>query len=128
MIFFGPLLLPRLIRSYQTLRAGSREPRRPTRPLPAPTFRALLVLAAVALVFALKTLPVLSPENVFRVTQSRLQTPTDVLFTRLSALRPGNGLTPRDEALRERLASLEARLLYLKFGPAVSADCPFCRS
>jgi hypothetical protein len=63
---------------------------------------------------------------VFRATQSRLQIPTDVLFTRLAALRPGGALTSADEALRARFVNLESRLLYLQHGPAVLAECPFC--
>lgn len=96
------------------------------RPLPTPIFRAILVLIAVAAVFLARTLPFLSPENVFRATQSRLQTPADVLFTRLSTLRPAAALTAHDLALRARLVSLQSRLLYLQFGPAVVAACPFC--
>ena len=84
--------------------------------------------AAAALFAALALLPALAPENVFRATQSRLQIPVDVLFARLAALRPGGRLTARDAALRARFASLESRLLYLQFGPAVLADCPFCSS
>jgi hypothetical protein len=61
-------------------------------------------------------------------TQSRLQIPTDVLFTRLSALRPDNGLTDSDTALRAKFVNLESRLLYLQFGPEVLAECPFCNS
>ncbi|PHH76484.1 hypothetical protein CDD80_1524 [Ophiocordyceps camponoti-rufipedis] len=54
-----------------------------------------------------QTTPALEPENIFVRTQSRLLTPADVLFTRLAALRPGQTLTARDEALRARLVNLE---------------------
>jgi hypothetical protein len=74
-------------------------------------------------VFLVKTLPILAPENIFRVTQSRLQIPADVLFTRLSALRP---LSAADSALRSRFVNLESRLLYIQFGPDVLSSCPFC--
>lgn len=93
------------------------------RPLSPTVFRALLALGLVALVFLVKTLPILAPKNIFRTTQSRLQIPVDVLFTRLSALRP---LTAEDATLRSRFVNLESRLLYLQFGPDALSTCPFC--
>lgn len=90
--------------------------------------RAIFILLAVASIFLLRTLPIFSPENIFKTTQSRLQIPADVLFNRLSALRPANTLTATDLALRAKFASLESRLLYLQHGPAVLATCPFCTS
>jgi hypothetical protein len=74
----------------------------------------------------LRTFPFFSPENVFTLTQSRLQIPTDVLFTRLTALRPHATLTSADEALRSKLTSLENRLLYFRYGPEVLSTCLFC--
>ena len=81
--------------------------------------------AAISLVF---TLPFFSPENIFILTSSRLQTPNDVLFTRLGLLRPSQSLTDADHTLRSRIASLDARCLYLAYGPDVLIDCPFCIS
>jgi hypothetical protein len=98
------------------------------RPVPKPVARALILLFVVAAVFLLRTLPILSPENVFTVTQSRLQIPVDVLFSRLSALRHDGKLTATDATLRARFVNLESRLLYLQFGPDVLAGCPFCSS
>ena len=49
-----------------------------------------------------------------------------MLFNRLAALRPNNTLSPADQALKHRFVNLESRLLYLQFGPAVLASCPFC--
>lgn len=68
------------------------------------------------------------PENLFAITDSRLQIPTDVLFTRLARLRQPGNLTPRDQILRSNINSLESRLLYFQFGPDVIADCQFCNS
>ena len=52
-----------------------------------------------------------------------------MLFTRLDAIRaPTGGLTPNDETLRPKLASLDSRLLYLTYGPDVLTHCPFCLS
>jgi len=82
------------------------------------------VLFVSGLLAFLSTLPVFAPENVFRVTQSRLQTSAGVLITRLRALRP---ITEFDESLRSVLdaGGLDARLLYARFGPNVLVDCPF---
>jgi hypothetical protein len=128
LIFFGPILLPKALSYYRRIRAAPRIHGFKIRPLPAPIFRAIFILLAVAAVFLLRTLPILSPENIFKVTQSRLQIPADVLFTRLSTLRPGTTLTPTDLSLRSKFASLESRLLYLHHGPSALATCPFCTS
>ena len=81
--------------------------------------------SALALI---STLPYFAPENIFTRTGSRIQTPTDVLFTRLAITRPDKTLTATDNALRRRLASLDGRCLYLAYGPSTSADCTFCNS
>lgn len=151
LLFLGPLLLPRVLGMYRRLRTAAAvraQQSRPggsaaalVRPLAPRTVVVLGVLAAAAVAWLLSgglLLPAAAsralhlpaalrvPENVFAATQSRLQAPTDVLFTRLAAQRPGRALTPGDEALRRRLVSLESRLLYLQYGPDVLADCPFC--
>lgn len=76
-----------------------------------------------ALIAFASTLPIFIAANVFRETQSRLQTPSGVLLTRLAAIRPIN---PFDEKLRQvfDVGGLDARLLYAKFGPNVVATCP----
>lgn len=48
-----------------------------------------------------------------------------MLFTRLSALRP-SGLTDNDNLLRNKLNSLDSRLLFFQHGPSVLAECTFC--
>jgi hypothetical protein len=128
LIFFGPILLPKAFSYYRSVRAAPQIYGLKVRPLPPPIARAIFILLAVSLAFLLRTLPILSPENVFHATQSRLQIPADVLFTRLATLRPSALLTPQDLALRAKFASLESRLLYLQFGPAAVATCPFCTS
>lgn len=80
-----------------------------------------------AVAFFIRALPAFSTEDIFKITQSRLQIPTDVLFTRLSALRP-HGLTPFDEALRTKINSLESRLLFFQYGPEVITNCQFCNA
>jgi len=83
------------------------------------------VLFLTALIFLISTLPLFSAPNIFSQTSSRLQISTDVLFTRLSTLRP---LTPSDEILRSKIASLESRYLYFQFGPTVLTECQFCNA
>ncbi|OAA66440.1 hypothetical protein SPI_01016 [Niveomyces insectorum RCEF 264] len=147
LIFFGPWLLPRAIGYYRRLkleasRRRQQQQQQPAdvRPLPLRGVLVLALLTGAAVMWLLSSglvpnrlLTALSisvslapPENIFVATQSRLQAPTDVLFTRLAALRPGKTLTAADEALRARFASLESRLLYLQYGPDVLAGCPFC--
>jgi hypothetical protein len=123
LLFFGPILLPKAIGYYRSIRAAPSIHGIPIRPLPAAVLRALTILFITALVFLGKTLS--SPENVFSLTKSRLQIPIDVLLARIASLRP-NGLTPYDELLRTRLKSLESRLIYLQFGPDAILDCEFC--
>lgn len=124
-LFFGPMLLPKAIAFYKSIRAVPRNGAS-IRPVPPNVSRALLVLCAVFLVALISTLPIFSPENVFTLTQSRLQIPNDVLFTRLSTLRL-NGVTDFDNSLRSKFASLESRLLYIKYGPDAIANCLFCK-
>ncbi|KAI8956006.1 CHD5-like protein-domain-containing protein [Xylaria longipes] len=128
LLFFGPILLPKALGYYQRLRASSKAANQPIRPLPASALRAVSILSVISLALLVLALPPFSPENLFRLTSSRLQIPTDVLFTRLASLRPGNSLTQSDAALRLKFVNLESRLLYLQFGPDVLASCPFCVS
>lgn len=124
----GPLILPKAIAYYRSVKAAPAVHGLAVRPVPQNVYRCLLVLALVSGLFLLKTLPVFAPENIFQVTQSRLQIPVDVLFTRLSALRGGTGLTTADTSLRARFVNLESRLLHLQFGPDALSSCPFCTS
>ncbi|KAK9778822.1 hypothetical protein SCAR479_04445 [Seiridium cardinale] len=128
LLFFGPILLPKAIGYYRSFRAGPAAQGLTIKPLPPQVIRALGLLGATTLIYLLFSLPPFTPENLFARTQSRLQIPTDVLFTRLTALRPGNILTDTDTALRAKFVNLESRLLYLQFGPGVLADCPFCNA
>ncbi|KAM3072459.1 hypothetical protein ACMFMG_009260 [Clarireedia jacksonii] len=125
LIFFGPILLPKALSYYRRARAAPSIHGIPVRPVPAPVSRSLTILFLVALIFLLKTLPTFLPPNLFSLTSSRLQIPTDVLFNRLSTLYPGD-LSPVDDVLRQKFTSLESRLLYLQFGPDVLVHCTFC--
>ncbi|KAI1340105.1 hypothetical protein F5Y15DRAFT_64203 [Xylariaceae sp. FL0016] len=126
LIFFGPMLLPKIIAYYRSVKNAPRNHGITIQPLPRPAFRALLLLGLTSAFFLLLALPLFSPENIFIRTQSRLQIPTDVLFSRLSTLRPGKVLTDADTVLRAKFVNMESRLLYLQFGPAVLSQCPFC--
>lgn len=124
LLFFGPILLPKAIGWYRSIRSSSRG--LPIRPAPPQVRIALGLLFFLSATCLLKTLPIFTPENLFSRTQSRLQIPVDVLFHRTATLRPGNTLTATDHALRAKFVNLESRLLYLQLGPSVLADCPFC--
>ncbi|KAL8685830.1 MAG: hypothetical protein Q9218_007518 [Villophora microphyllina] len=124
----GPLAIPRLIGCYRAYRAKAQSRPVPIRPLPSHIYIALNILF-VSCVFALiSTLPTFAPENIFLATSSRLQTPNDVLFTRLALTRPEGRLSDLDEMLKPRIASLDARCLYLYYGPSILTYCPFCVS
>ncbi|KAF8544046.1 hypothetical protein BDD12DRAFT_817694 [Trichophaea hybrida] len=118
-IIFGPLLYQKLKPFYTSTRTSL-----PPLPLPKSTSHLLNLLFLTSLLSLLLTTPQLSTENIFTLTSSRLlQTPVDVLFTRLSRLRD---LTPSDDLLRSRLASKDARLLYASLGPRPLVECTWC--
>ncbi|KAI9789688.1 MAG: hypothetical protein M1816_005863 [Peltula sp. TS41687] len=124
----GPLLLPKLLTLIASIRrSSSTHPNAPasTRPIPLQPKRALNILFVSALLSLLSTLPIppLQPRNIFHQTSSRLQIPTDVLFTRLSSL---HRLTASDQLLKSKLTSLDSRLLYLTHGPDPLIHCAFC--
>jgi hypothetical protein len=127
-IFFGPMLIPKAISYYRSVRASTHARHAPIIPVPPRVRVALALLAFLVISYIVQTLPPFSPENLFLGTQSRLQIPVDVLFNRVAVGRPDNVLTKQDEALRGRFVNLESRLLYLQYGPEVLANCPFCTS
>ncbi|OTA96705.1 hypothetical protein M434DRAFT_392641 [Hypoxylon sp. CO27-5] len=128
LIFFGPMLLPKAVSYYRSVRNAPARAGIPIQPVPPKALRSLIILIVTVLILLVRALPFFAPENIFVRTQSRLQIPTDVLFNRLASLRPDGILTPTDTALRTKFVNLESRLLYLQFGPEVLADCPFCNS
>ena len=121
------MLLPKAIAYYRSVRNSTAIQGKPVQPLPPPVSRALAILFAVAVVALISTLPYFAPYNIFTLTQSRLKIPTDVLFTRLGNMRP-HGLNEMDTQLRQKLLSLESRLLYFQFGPDAIANCLFCNA
>lgn len=128
LIFFAPIIIPRLIGAYRALRVSIAS-RPPPRGIPDLAARALNVLFGSIVFFLLHSLPFNphAPEpNVFTLTRSRINTPTDVIFQRLSRLRSGGLLTDADTLLREKLTSLGARKVYLTFGPDALTSCQYC--
>ncbi|KAL9613968.1 MAG: hypothetical protein Q9167_001517 [Letrouitia subvulpina] len=125
----GPIALPQLIsyyRSYRTKSVSAPAPKR--RPVPHRVYSSLNLLFCSCLLALVSTFPIFAPENIFIASSSRLQTPNDVLFSRLGQNRPQGTLMPEDEMLKPRLASIDGRCLYLTYGPNVLTHCPFCRS
>lgn len=128
-MFLGPMLLPKAIGYYQRYQASSKATPNPRlKPLSAGALRSISILCSVALVFLVLALPPFAAENIFYRTASRIQAPTDVLFSRLATIRPGSILTYDDGVLRSKFVNLESRLLYLQYGPDVLISCPFCSS
>lgn len=128
LIFFGPIILPRLINAYRGLRVSIAS-RPPACSLSAAAGRSLNVLFASIVFFFVLSLPFNphAPEpNIFSLTRSRINTPTDVIFHRLMRLRPDNLLTETDTLLRDKLTSVAARKVYLTFGPDALTSCQFC--
>ncbi|KAJ5081464.1 hypothetical protein NUU61_009728 [Penicillium alfredii] len=128
LIFFAPIILPRLIRAYRNFRSSSSS-RPPPRYLPDGPARSLNVLFGGIVLFLLLSLPFNphAPEaNVFALTRSRINTPTDVLFHRLARVRPDGELTDADSLLKTKFTSLGARKVYLTFGPDTLTSCQFC--
>jgi hypothetical protein len=121
---FAPRVIPRLITFYRELRTSSSRPN--VRPVPADARRALNILFIAVAVFLVLSLPRFADENIFARTEARLMTENSVLFARLAAQRPGETLTDSDLRLRDRLQTMDGRLLYLQYGHDVLANCPFC--
>lgn len=108
---------------YRSLRAAYNSRKPSIRKPPPGVTLALDVLFIFAILALLYTLPYVSPENVFDITRTRLQTSNEVIFTRLAAKRP---LTDFDQTLKPKLTSNAARLVYFAYGPEPVARCNFC--
>ncbi|KNG83462.1 hypothetical protein ANOM_007832 [Aspergillus nomiae NRRL 13137] len=128
LIFFAPIIIPRIVNFYRSTRVALASRPAP-RALPQNASRALNVLFFAILFFLLLSLP-FNPHapspNIFALTRSRLNTPTDVVFNRLARYRPENLLTDADILLRSKFTSLGARKVYLRFGPETLTGCQFC--
>lgn len=119
------MLLPRIWAWYQSSRRKVQAQKLPIRPSPHHVNRILNILFISALIAFLSTLPYLEPENIFTLTESRLQISNEPLFNRLAHIRSP---TIEDNSLKSKLVSLDARLLYLQYGPDTIINCLFCNS
>ncbi|KAG6016836.1 hypothetical protein E4U54_000390 [Claviceps lovelessii] len=129
LVCLAPFLIPKALSWYRSFRAPAASPNGVSpQPIPLRVRFALGLLFVLSSIYMVRTFAFFAPENLFLRTQSRLQIPVDVLFNRISTLRPGNVLTPSDLALRAKFVNLRSRLLYVQFGPSVLADCPFCNA
>lgn len=118
LVILGPIIYSRGKAFYISIKSSG-----PPRPMSTAARRLLNILFITAVIALASTFDFFTPENIFTKTSSRLQIPTDVLFTRLSKMRE---LTPQDETLRSRLLTKEARLLYAAYGPAPLMECNWC--
>ncbi|KAF2665424.1 hypothetical protein BT63DRAFT_442825 [Microthyrium microscopicum] len=127
-MWVGPWLIPRALAFYRSIQASNRQPGT-VRPTPPHVKWCLNPLYLFIIVSLIRTLPYFTPSNIFRDTSSRLQIPTGVLFSRISALHGGK-LTPVESALKSRYAEASGdwTLLYAAYGPEVLAMCPFCNT
>lgn len=127
-IFFAPILIPRAISFYRSLRTSIKQRPEP-RPLPQLPRRAINVLFFSCFFFLILSLP-FNPHapspNIFAQTSSKLTTSTQLLFTRLARLRPNELLTDEDDVLRTKLVTPLARKIYLRFGEDTLVSCSFC--
>ncbi|PYH41831.1 uncharacterized protein BP01DRAFT_376739 [Aspergillus saccharolyticus JOP 1030-1] len=128
LIFFAPIIIPRAISFYRSLRI-SIATRPPPRPVPRDASRALNLLFFSITFFFLLSLPFnprAPPQSIFTLTHSRINTASDVLFSRLTRLRSDGALTPSDLLLKTKLTTFPARKIYLRFGPDALSNCQFC--
>ncbi|GFF37734.1 hypothetical protein IFM46972_05315 [Aspergillus udagawae] len=128
LIFFAPIIIPRAINFYRSFQVAVAS--RPTpRPIPQATRRALNVLFVTILLCFLLSLP-FNPHapspSIFTLTRSRINTPTDIIFSRLARFRPDNTLSETDNLLRSKFTSVVARRVYLRYGPDALTSCEYC--
>ncbi|EER26071.1 hypothetical protein D8B26_003606 [Coccidioides posadasii str. Silveira] len=126
-IFFAPILIPRAISLIRAVRQSVAQRRHISpKPLTPQSSRALNILFFSAALFFTLSLPIhphAPASSIFSLTSSRFSTPTELLFTRVSRIRP---LTHLDTSLRAQFTSPAARRTYLRFGPETLLSCPFC--
>jgi hypothetical protein len=121
LIVFGPFLIPKVLDWVNVARAASRSvPIRSTPPRVKNALNLLLLSAVACLVLSFSRF---APDNIFLQTQSHIRTETSVLFARLRHLR---ALTPDDDLLRAKFASVHNKMLYLTYGPDTLLNCIWC--
>lgn len=126
-IFIGPWIVPRALAFYRSIRSASKGPDSSVRNPPRKVQRCLNVLyAAVVVSIVLSFIP---SSNIFKETGSRLALPSNLLTSRIGALRNGV-LTGTDRLFLEKIEHEPEkwRLLYAAYGPDVALKCPFCQA
>lgn len=125
--FFAPFLLQRGYQYYRSVQNSSTNLHAQIVPPSREAQRSLTLLFLSAVAAFILSLPYFAPPEIFGLTNSRLQTPVQVLFARLSSLSsPPGSLSESQNTLREHLLSLESKLLYFTYGPSVISNCKFC--
>ncbi|KIW05394.1 uncharacterized protein PV09_03909 [Verruconis gallopava] len=128
-IFIGPWILPRALAFYRSIRASSHTPNAAVREPPSKVQRCLNVLFAAVVVSVILSFPYFAPENIFKATNARLGLDSNLLVSRLNALRQG-ALTDTDKLFLEKLENEPKmwRYIYAAYGPEVALTCPFCQA
>lgn len=121
---FGPIVVPFLWGQYRKLRVQLATSGRP-HPPPRGAYNAITILWVALIGLVIASFPYWQPENIFTLTESRMQTPTNVMFERLKKFRPG-GFTWMDETFQVRLNVPDGRALYMKYGPDAILNCYWC--
>lgn len=113
---------PRALALYRSIRSSAyKQSIRPLPPQLVPVLTLLLFSAGLTLILLL---PQFQSTNIFALTSARPTTSTNVLFEKLSSLRP---LTSQEEGpLRSAFGRKEGRLLYYALGPDTLTECMFC--
>ncbi|KAL5334439.1 hypothetical protein BJX70DRAFT_378279 [Aspergillus crustosus] len=125
-LILAPIVLPRILSFLRYVKVALTQRPSP-RPLPAKASRALNILFFSILAFLLLSHPSnpfsLGP-SIFALTRSRINTPSETIFSRLTRLRD---LTEADTLLRSKFNSKDARRIYLRFGEKALTQCQFCK-
>ncbi|KAF3491964.1 uncharacterized protein GIQ15_01481 [Arthroderma uncinatum] len=134
-IFFAPILIPKAIALFRSVSSHVAN-RPPPQPLPPLASRALNILFFSTALFLALSLPsgnnVLSNKSfgtndIFKLTNSRFNTPTELLFSRLRRLGGQYEVeSEHDSTLKKLFTSPIARGVYLQLGSEPLIACPFC--
>ncbi|KAG5207076.1 hypothetical protein GTR04_6828 [Trichophyton interdigitale] len=134
-IFFAPIIIPKAISLFRLVYSHLTN-RPPPQALPTLASRALNTLFfSTALFLALSLTPgnnILSStssgtNDIFKLTGSRFNTPTELLFSRLRRLGGRFEVeSEHDSTLKKLFSSHTARGVYLQLGSEPLIACPFC--
>lgn len=127
-LLLGPVVLPKLIATIRSLRAGGSNAS--PKVLARSARLSINILVAIIIVALASSFQYFQDENIIRAVGARLlMTPSDVLSHRLELLRLKQGfdrLQSDDTKLLDFLKSRDGRLLYATFGPKPILNCTWC--